>query len=155
MLVFFFLLWVIFNGAITREIIIFGLVIAFLMFFFVCRFMDYSIRKEKLLYIRSVYFLWYLTILLIEIIKANFAVCSFILSKKTAIEPAIVSFKTTLKSSFTRMILANSITLTPGTITVSLKGDELIVHCLDQSLAEGMDTSVFVEMLEKLERMGQ
>lgn len=155
MLIFFFLLWIIFNGAITKEILVFGVVIAFLMFFFVCRFMDYSLRKEKLLYIRSVYFAWYLTILLIEIVKANFAVCRFILDGKQNVQPAIVSFQTTLRSSFARVILANSITLTPGTITVSLKGDELIVHCLDQSFADGMDTSVFVKMLEKMERMGQ
>ncbi len=82
-------------------------------------------------------------------------VCQFILAGKDTTKPAIVSFKTTLQSSFTRVVLANSITLTPGTITVSLKGDELIVHCLDESLAEGMDCSIFVTMLEKMERMGR
>lgn len=155
MLLFFFILWIIFNGAITREILIFGLVIAFLMFIFVCRFMDYSLHKEKLLYIRSVYFIWYLIILLIEIVKANFAVCHVIISAKEKVEPAIVSFHTTLQSEFARVILANSITLTPGTITVSLKENELIVHCLDKSFAEGMEDSVFVKMLDKLERMGK
>ncbi len=155
MLLFFFLLWLIFNGAITTEILIFGVVIAFLMFAFVCKFMDYSIRKEKLLYLRSVYFIWYLTVLIVEIIKANMAVCQLILSGKEAVEPSIVTFDTTLESSFARVILANSITLTPGTITVSLKGNQLIVHCLDKSLSEGMDTSVFVKMLEKMERMGK
>ena len=66
----------------------------------------------------------------------------------------MVTFKTTLRSKISRVILANSITLTPGTITVSLWEDELIVHCLDKSMAEGMDNSVFVEMLEKMERIG-
>lgn len=155
MLLFFFLLWLIFNGAITTEIIIFGVVIAFLMFLFVCRFMDFSLRKEMLLYLRSIYFLWYLVVLVIEIIKANLAVCLLVLSGKDAVEPAIVTFDTTLESTFTRVILANSITLTPGTITVSLEGNQLIVHCLDKSLAEGMDSSVFVKMLEKMERMGK
>lgn len=155
MLLFFFLLWIIFNGAITTEIVIFGVVIAFLMFAFVCKFMDFSLRKEKLLYLRAGYFIWYLAVLLVEIIKANVIVCQFILAGKDATKPAIVSFKTTLQSTFTRVILANSITLTPGTITVSLKEDELIVHCLDESLAEGMDCSIFVTMLEKMERMGR
>ena len=49
------------------------------------------------------------------------------------------------------MILANSITLTPGTITVSLEGNDFYVHCLDKEFAEGIDSSAFVELLQKME----
>ena len=155
MLLLFFLVWIIFNGAITTEICIFGVVVAFLMFGFVCKFMDYSWRKEKLLIQRSGYFLLYLGNLLIEIVRANVSVCHFVLSDRDEIHPVMVSFHTTLKSSFARVILTNSITLTPGTITVSLQGDEVIVHCLDRSLAEGMEDSSFVKMLEHMERIGE
>ena len=154
MLLLFFLVWIIFNGAITTEICIFGVVVAFLMFGFVCKFMDYSWRKEKLLIQRSGYFLIYLGNLLIEIVRANVSVCHFVLSDRDEIHPVMVSFHTTLKSSLARVILTNSITLTPGTITVSLQGDEVIVHCLDRSLAEGMEDSSFVKMLEHMERIG-
>ena len=155
MLLLFFLVWIIFNGAITTEICIFGVVVAFLMFGFVCKFMDYSWRKEKLLIQRSGYFLLYLGNLLIEIVKANVSVCHFVLSDRDEIHPVMVSFHTTLKSGLARVILTNSITLTPGTITVSLQGDEVIVHCLDRSLAEGMENSSFVKMLEHMERIGE
>lgn len=155
MLLLFFLVWIIFNGAITTEICIFGVVVAFLMFGFVCKFMDYSWRKEKLLIQRSGYFLLYLGNLLIEIVRANVSVCHFVLSDRDEIHPVMVSFHTTLKSGLARMILTNSITLTPGTITVSLQGDEVIVHCLDRSLAEGMENSSFVKMLEHMERIGE
>ena len=154
MLLLFFLVWIIFNGAITTEILIFGVVVAFLMFGFVCKFMDYSLRKEVLLIKRSGYFVLYLINLLIEIIKANVSVCHFVLYGTEQIEPVMVSFHTTLKSRLARVILANSITLTPGTITVSLHGEEVIVHCLDRSLAEGMEDSSFVKMLEHMERIG-
>ena len=154
MLLLFFLVWIIFNGAITTEICIFGVVVAFLMFGFVCKFMDYSWRKEKLLIQRSGYFLLYLGNLLIEIVRANVSVCHFVLSDRDEIHPVMVSFHTTLKSSLARVILTNSITLTPGTITVSLQGDEVIVHCLDRSLADGMEDSSFVKMLEHMERIG-
>ena len=154
MLLLFFLVWIIFNGAITTEICIFGVVVAFLMFGFVCKFMDYSWRKEKLLIQRSGYFLLYLGNLLIEIVRANVSVCHFVLSDRDEIHPVMVSFHTTLKSGLARVILTNSITLTPGTITVSLQGDEVIVHCLDRSLAEGMENSSFVKMLEHMERIG-
>ena len=154
MFLFFFLLWMIFNGNITLEIVIFGLVIAAVMFAFVCKFMDHSVKKELIYYRKSVFFLRYVVILIWEIIKANISVIHLILTDKEIVEPVLVTFRTNLKTETARMILANSITLTPGTITVSLEGDQLVVHCLDKSLAEGMEDSIFVEMLEKMERVG-
>ena len=56
-----------------------------------------------------------------------------------------------LKEEGYEVILANSITLTPGTITVSLEDNRFCVHCLDRELAEGMENSVFVELLKKME----
>lgn len=155
MLLLFFLVWVIFNGAITAEILIFGVVIALFVFAFICKFMDYSIQKEIRLYKRSGYFLWYVFTLIAEIVRANIAVTHLILSQREVVEPVMITFCTSLKSRVARVILANSITLTPGTITVSLREDRLIVHCLDKSLAEGIEDSVFVKMLEKLERIGE
>lgn len=155
MLLFFFLVWIIFNGAVTTEIVLFGVAIALLVFAFVCKFMDYSIRKELLLLRRSGYFLYYILVLIAEILRANLAVSRLVLSQREVVEPVIITFRTDLKSRMTRLILANSITLTPGTITVSLHGDRLVVHCLDKSMSEGMDDSIFVHMLRKMERMGE
>ncbi len=148
----FFALWVIFNGNITPEICVFGLVIAALMFAFVCRFMDYSIQKEKALVKRCVGFVRYVVVLVKEIVAANFAVMHMILSEREELEPALVSFHSDMKTATGRAFLANAITLTPGTITVSLEGSEYVVHCLDESLGEGVDSSVFVEMLSDLEK---
>ena len=67
----------------------------------------------------------------------------------------IVKVHTNLKTETARVILANSITLTPGTITVSLTEQELLVHCLDKSLAEGMEDSEFVRLLEAMEGEGK
>ena len=69
-------------------------------------------------------------------------------------EPVIVRFRVDLETELARVILANSITLTPGTITVLLEGNEYTVHCLDKCLAEGMEDSSFVKMLQKIERKG-
>lgn len=155
MFLLFFLVWLIFNGTVTLEIVIFGLVIAAAMFAFVCKFMGHSMRKEIIYYKKSGYFLRYAVTLVVEIIRANLAVIHLILTDREVVEPVIVKFKTNLKTETAKMILANSITLTPGTITVSLEEDELVVHCLDKSLAEGMEDSIFVEMLEKMERTGE
>lgn len=154
MLLLFFCVWIIFNGTMTAEIAVIGAVIVLLMFTFICGFMDYSLRQEILLYKKSICLMHYILILGMEIMKANMAVIRLITSNSEVVEPVMVRVHTNLKSNFCRVLLANSITLTPGTITVSLDGDEYVVHCLDKSLSEGMEESVFVKMLEKLERIG-
>lgn len=149
----FFLVWIIFNGKFTWEIAAFGAVFSGVMYLFLCRFLNYSFHKDLMLCKKAFGFLHYIFVLLKEIIKANMAVVRMICSSRYVTEPAIVRFKVDLKTNFARVLLADSITLTPGTITVSMSDGEYIVHCLDKNLAEGLDRSVFVELLQKLERM--
>ncbi|MDE7331408.1 MAG: Na+/H+ antiporter subunit E [Lachnospiraceae bacterium] len=149
----FFLIWIIFNGQLTWEIAVFGAAIAGLMYWFICKFLDYNPRTDLMIFIKFFQILHYVFILIKEIIKANFAVIKMIMSSRYEIEPAVVRFKTDLKTPQARILLANSITLTPGTITVSLEEDEYVVHCLDKSLAEGISSSIFVTLLKKMERM--
>lgn len=151
MFLLFFLVWIVFNGNITVEIAIIGLAVAAAVFAFICKFMDYGLKKEILLYKKLLAFIGYVIILIIEIIKANIAVIHMIVTQREVVEPVIVRFRTSLRTETARVILANSITLTPGTITVSLEGDEYEVHCLDKSLAEGIEDSMFVKLLEKME----
>ena len=149
----FFLIWIIFNGQFTLEIAAFGVVIAGLMYLFICKFLNYHPKTDLLICKKFFLVLQYVFVLITEIIKANFAVIRMIMSSRYEIEPAIVRFKTDLKTTPARVLLANSITLTPGTITVSLEEDEYVVHCLDKELAEGINSSVFVRLLRKLERV--
>ena len=151
MFLLFFLVWIIFNGAVTMEIVLFGLAVSLAMYAFICKFMNYSIYKDIAYGKRGFRILQYVCVLVWEIVKANFAVIKLITSSKYDLEPVLIRFKTDLKTSFTRILLANSITLTPGTITVSLENDEYVVHCLDKSLAEGINSSVFVTLLRKME----
>ncbi len=154
MIIVFFLVWIIFNGRITTEIVLMGVAIAALMYGFVCKFMDFSWEREKSFYKKAVFLVSYIAILVKEIVKANLTVMHMIVTQKELMEPVIVKFRTHLQTEWCRVLLANSITLTPGTITVSLEGDEYVVHCLDKTLAEGMEDSIFVKMLEEMERKG-
>lgn len=150
----FFLMWIIFNGRITLEIAAFGLAVAALAYAFTCAFLDYSVKKDLLVMKKSLRILQYAAVLIWEIVRANAAVMRMILSPRFRTEPVLIHFRTNLKSGTARVLLANSITLTPGTITVALEEDAYTVHCLDKSLAEGIDSSVFVRLLEKLEEGG-
>lgn len=151
MYIVFLLMWIIFNGNLTWEIFWLGLVVAAVVYAFLCLFLDYSIKKDLVLLKKSPRILQYVFVLVWEIIKANAVAVCRILSPKVKNDPVLVRFKTDLHTGIARAVLANSITLTPGTITVSLNEDELTVHCLDKSMAEGMEDSVFVKLLRKLE----
>ena len=149
----FFLIWIIFNGQFTWEIAAFGAVISGAMYWFICRFMNYQPRMDVLLCKKFFLILQYIFVLIKEIIKANFAVIKMIMSSRYELEPVVVRFRTDLKTAPARILLANSITLTPGTITVSLEENEYVVHCLDKELAKGINNSLFVTLLKRLERM--
>lgn len=149
----FFLIWIIFNGQFTWEIAAFGVLISAAMYGFICKFMNYEPRMDIFLCKKFLLIIHYIFVLIKEIIKANFAVIKMILSSRYVLEPVIVRFRTNLKTAPAKILLANSITLTPGTITVSLEDDEYVVHCLDKELAKGINSSLFVTLLERLERM--
>ena len=148
----YFLLWIIYNGNVTLEICLFGVIIAGAIFAFTCRFMDYSVKKDMQNIKKVLKFFRYACVLVMEIVKANFAVIHMILSEKEETEPVLVSFSSDMKTSAGRAFLANAITLTPGTITVSLENAEYVVHCLDESLAEGIQNSDLAEILKKIEQ---
>lgn len=144
-----FVLWVILNGQITWEIVLSGLVLSALIECFLIKFMNYSPRRElkalRLLPRAALYFAH----LVREMLKANWAVIRLILSPRLEVEPQLRSFRTPLTTPTARVMLADSITLTPGTITVSLEEGEYLIHSLDSSLMEGIeDTSFQKELLE-------
>ena len=78
--------------------------------------------------IRIFHFLTYLPVFLWYVILANLDVAYRVLHPRLPIHPGIVKVKTKIKSETGRVALANSITLTPGTLSVDLQGDTLYVH---------------------------
>ncbi len=81
-------------------------------------------------------FLVYLPWLLYKIILANIQVAYLVLHPRMPIDPALFQFRTQMRRNATQVILANSITLTPGTVTVNLEDGEYIIHILKPSLTE-------------------
>lgn len=82
-------------------------------------------------FLQPVRYFWliiYLLILIWECIKANFDVAYRVLHPAMPIKPGIVKVKLDLQSEFARAMLANSITMTPGTISVDIIDDYLYVH---------------------------
>lgn len=76
--------------------------------------------------------------LLWQIVLSNIDVAKRIIDPKLPISPTLIDLKPTQRSDLGRMIYANSITLTPGTVTTTLKGDTLQVHALTREGAESL-----------------
>jgi len=85
-------------------------------------------------------FVVYLCVLLIEIVKANIDIAYRVLHPKMPIKPGIVTIRTNLKQDLAKLMLANSITLTPGTFTVDVIEDKLLIHWINVR-AEDLDTA--------------
>lgn len=143
-------LWLIFNGKITFEIIWLGVLICGAVYLLCWKFFGYSPKNE----LRFVKLGWliieYVGLLVAEIFKANLVVVRLVLLNKK-VNPVLVTFKSDLKTNAAKVLLSHSITLTPGTITVELKDNVFIVHCLDESMADGINESGFVKLLRKME----
>jgi len=94
--------------------------------------------------------LTYMPWLMIEIIKANIDVAKLILSPVMPITPTLLRVKTSQTSDLGKVIYANSITLTPGTISVDIANGEILVHALSR---DGADALVEGEMDRRVTRM--
>ena len=86
----------------------------------------------------------YLVWLAWQIVLANLHVLYLALHPRglAEVEPAIVRFRTPLRSDFSRYVLANSITLTPGTITLKTTGNQFVIHAISQKTRESLDGSM-------------
>ena len=154
MVLVYFSLWVIFNGRITNEIMIAGVLISLLLDVFVKKILKINFPGATLIKFLKLFpdaFI-YVIVLLIEIVKANMLISKLVLAPQIEVEPCLVKFKTPLKTQAARVALANSITLTPGTITVSLENNEFLVHALNRDIAHGLENSIFERILKRMER---
>lgn len=129
------LIWVIANGTLALDSLITGVVIsAAIALAFASFARVYSVIRwsPKVVF----YYLLYLGVFLTELAKANLNVMRLVFSPRIEIQPGIVEIKTELKSPIGRLALANSITLTPGTLVVDIKDDSLFIHWINVSATD-------------------
>lgn len=143
--------WFILSGKLTLEIAIFGVLVTCAVYAFACKSLEWSFSRELLLYRLAPRAILYILVLFVEIVKANAAVLPYIFGLR-APDGVTVEFDSPLSGKTANAVLANSITLTPGTITVSVKDGHFTVHCLAPGFDTGLETSIFVRQLEKMEK---
>ncbi|HEY1608664.1 MAG TPA: Na+/H+ antiporter subunit E [Paraburkholderia sp.] len=97
-----------------------------------------------------VHFVAYLATFAVELVRANLNMLRYIYARRVDIKPGIVKVRIGLKSPLGRLVLANSIALTPGSLVVEIADDAMFVHWLDVK-ATGIDeaTRLLVTPFEK------
>jgi len=148
-----YIVWCILNWSPDWQHLVVGVFVAALVAFITG---DLFIQRPHVLAhpLRYIYFIfWYLPVFLWEMIKANIDVAYRVLHPNLPINPGIVKVKTTLKSDTALTFLANSITLTPGTMTVDIDKDKgvLYIHWINVKATDvEAATKIIVERFEKI-----
>lgn len=93
------------------------------------------------------YWIW----LLKEIVKSSWIVAKVVLSPSLPISPTIVTLRSEKSRELPQVILGNSITLSPGTITVDIDEHEVLVHCITQSSARDLVEGELMQRVSQLE----
>ena len=125
-----FILWLAFTASFELYEVITGLSISLVISLLTYK--SFTTRGVKgLSPIKLIFVFKYIIVFLIALVKANFHVARIVLSPKLPINPGIVEFESKLDSDFAKMILANSITLTPGTLSVDVIENRFYVHWLE------------------------
>jgi multicomponent Na+:H+ antiporter subunit E len=125
-----FVVWIGFTTSFQIPELLTGAIVSFVVVlitakYFSCCGLD-ILLPNKLFFIAK-----YFVVFIIALFKANFDVARRVVSPSLPINPGIVEFETKLTNEFAKMVLANSITLTPGTLSVDMVGNRFFIHWID------------------------
>ena len=150
MFILLFLFWILLNGKLNLEIALIGIILCGAVYLFACFFLNFTLKKDFNFFKTVHLLIAFYFMLVLEVVKSNLNIISLIWSKKEP-DPKIVHFNVTLKSTFLRVLFANAITLTPGTITINLNEKEYVVHALRYDYIDGIENSKLLKLLKKME----
>ena len=142
------LFWLLLNGSLATDVLVTGIVVSALisLLFYPGLSFFTELRLTPVSLIAGVrYYVFFFKSLLL----ANLRMARIVISPSLPINPAIVKVRTRLQSRMGRLMLANSITLTPGTLTVDIQDEWVYVHCVSQ---QNLDTETATrEIIEEFE----
>ncbi|MEA3315241.1 MAG: Na+/H+ antiporter subunit E [Campylobacterota bacterium] len=140
-----FIVWVAITNSFDIQELIVGAFVSFgIVYFFTKKDETFELLKTLKRYIA------FIPLFLKELIKSNIEVAKIVLSKEIKLNSKVVQLNTSLKEEHQKLLLANSITLTPGTLTLNLKDDILTIHILNPKNKTNQELQK--EIIEKFEK---
>ncbi len=125
----FYAVYLLLAGWVVQELIL-GALISLILTIIVAHYVNYQI-DYKLPWRIVVFVFVYLPVFIWQLLLANLDVARRVLSPKIPLNPGFVKVDSDLQGDFAKLMLANSITLTPGTLSVDVKGQDLYIHTVD------------------------
>ncbi len=141
--------WLLLSGHYTTLLVSFG-VASTVLVVYLARRMGLVDRESVPLHV-TLRAIGYVPWLAWEILKANVQVAMVILRPRLQIEPVLATYNGTQKTDLGRFVFANSVTLTPGTITVSVSGTEYRIHALTNEAITGTEEGEMDRRVTRLE----
>ena len=144
--------WLLLSGVYTPFLLTLGLVCTAFAVFFALRMRLLDEEGVPLAQLNLLAVLTYLPWLVLEVVKSALTVARIVLSPKMPISPTVARVRGIPRTDLGKFILANSITLTPGTVTLMVFKDHLEVHALDEASLEGFEDAAMNRRVAALER---
>ena len=151
-LIFLALLWLLMSGLYKTLILSFGVVSVILVIYFTKRMAEndgYELKFHLSVLNTVKYFGW----LFIEVLKSNWEVSKILLSQTVEINQKFVETPASQKSDLGKVLFANSITLTPGTVTIETEDKSFLVHALNVTESSISDLKYMDEKVTSIERV--
>jgi len=146
-----FLFWVAVSGSLQWPQLVVGLAAAAFVTYFNRDLLITIQDRPPVSFKTIVWLVGYFFKLLLDIVKANFQVAWLVLHPKMPIEPNMVELEVDIDRIASRVLLANSITLTPGTLTVLSDEKKYLVHALTINSGEALKQWPIIERLKQME----
>jgi len=139
-----FLVWIGLTNSFEMQELIVGAIVALVVAKFFTKDEKLSLRKLLIKYIK------FTPTFIKNLVQSNIEVAKIVLNPNIPIHTGVIKLKTTLTNEQDKLLLANAITLTPGTITLELEGDNLYVHVLNlKSLDRAVLQKEIIDNIEK------
>ena len=145
-----FAFWIFLSGKFSFILLLSG-IISSLLVSYISHDLLIGNGDMKLGFIRTIRFIRFLPWLLWQIVLANIDLAIRTLHPKMPINPMLINFKNNLKTDLGMVILANSITLTPGTVTIDVNENEFLVHVISEKAAQSLISGEMQARVKKIE----
>ena len=146
-----FLFWLVLSPGMGLQTISLGLILSGLVVYYSKEILFSELEMPLYKMTHFLNMLHFIVVLVKEIFKANIDVAKIVLDPKMPIQPHFIKVPMMLKNDMNKVIFGNSVTLTPGTLTVDIRDDGFIIHALTEEAAEAMDNSFIEQWMQKQE----
>lgn len=146
-----FIFWIAVSGSLKWPQLLFGFAAAVFVVWFNRNLLIKPDERVPIRFKTLFWFAGYALKLLSDIVVANFQVAAIVLNPRMPIEPNLVELEVDIEKVTDRVLLANSITLTPGTLTIMAEDNKYLVHALTFKSGEGLRNWPLIKKIREME----